>query len=113
MRNPAAWIVSIASRIAPRDDRRAFRNEWDAELVAAARFGGPAASPARLALRALGAFPDALFLRRQQWRFDMMLQDLRQAWRVIVRRPAYAMTVAATLAVGIGAATAMYSVIDG
>ncbi len=40
-------------------------------------------------------------------------QDLRHAVRQFVKRPAFAAVVVLTLAVGIGAATAMFSVLDG
>ena len=42
-----------------------------------------------------------------------MLSDLRLAWRALVARPALAATALATFIVGIGATTAMYSVVDG
>jgi putative ABC transport system permease protein len=42
-----------------------------------------------------------------------MLSDLRLAWRALLARPALAATALATFVVGIGATTAMYSVVDG
>src|SRR6478736_5250501 len=38
--------------------------------------------------------------------------DLRQTWRGLLRRPGYAGMVAATLGLGIGATTTIYSVVD-
>jgi len=42
-----------------------------------------------------------------------MFSDLRIAWRGLRARPALALTALATFAVGIGATTAMYSVVHG
>jgi predicted permease len=95
------WLVRAASRLTPRARRREFRDEWEAEL----------ATDPSLA-RAVGALADAWFLFRQPWRPDMILQDVRASLRVLARRPAYTALVLITLALGIGAATAVFSAID-
>jgi predicted permease len=43
----------------------------------------------------------------------MILQDLRDAVRVLTRRPAFAAGAALTLALGVGASTAIFSIVDG
>ena len=95
------WLIRAASRLAPRGRRREFRAEWEAEL---------ATDPTMA--RAVGAIADVWFLFRQPWRPDMILQDVRSSLRVLARRPAYTALVLLTLALGIGAATAIFSAID-
>ncbi len=95
-----AWIGTLA-RLVPAASRREFRAEWDAEL---------AIDPSMR--RASGAFADALFLTRQAWSLDAWLHDARYALRVLARRPAYTALVVFTLAIGIGATTAVFSAVD-
>lgn len=44
---------------------------------------------------------------------DRASQDLRYAWRMLARRPAFTTAVVTTLALGIGGATTMFAVVDG
>ena len=101
MRKLPRWLVRAASHLVPAGRRRDFRAEWEAEL---------ATDPSLR--RALGAVADAWFLFRQPWRLDMILQDVRSSLRVLARRPAYTALVLITLALGIGATTAVFSAID-
>ena len=102
MRNLLRRFIAVVSRLVPGAERREFRAEWEAELNTDPRFA-----------RAIGALPDAWCLQRQQWSLDMLTQDIRYGFRVLTRRPAYALIVACTLAIGIGATTAVFSVING
>ena len=44
---------------------------------------------------------------------DSLLRDLRHSIRLLVRQPGFALTAILTLALGIGATTAIFSVVNG
>lgn len=102
MRKGLRRFITLVAWLAPASRRREFKAEWEAEL---------ATDPSMT--RAVGAVSDALFLSRQAWSLDMWLQDVRYSLRVLARRPAYTALVLLTLAIGIGAATSVFSALDG
>ena len=110
-------IVRLASLIVPRERRDAWRDEWTAELyyrlLALDRAALLDASARRdLLVRTFGALPHALWVRRSEWRLDMLMQDLAYAVRVNWKRPAFSLLVIATLGIGVGANSAMFSIVD-
>ncbi len=96
------WI-RIASFLVPREERREWVEEWVGEL--AATKGGMR--------NAWGALPDAWYLRTEGWTMEGFVRDVRMAVRALARKPFFTALAGVTLAVGIGANTAIFSVVDG
>jgi predicted permease len=102
IRRDSAWQEEIESHIAMRaawHERQGIAP--DAARTRAARDFGSR-------LRALEA---VRAVHRAPW-LDALEQDVRHGLRVIRRSPAFSLAAVATLAVGIGASTAVFSVVD-
>src|SRR5215468_8089716 len=110
------WPVRLIGVIVPRRLRADWRQEWEAEL----RYRETLLAEwdkldrrGKLALlwHSLGAFMDALWLQPKRLE-DEMFQDLRYGMRMILNRPGFSAVVVLVLALGIGATSAIFSVVN-
>ena len=110
-------IVDVGWWLAPPSRRREWRRQWRADilhewqwLTVHPRGVGDRAS---LLVRAAGALRHAFWLRLHVRRLEMITQDLRYGWRLMVRKPGITAVAVLTLGLGIGANVSMYSWVDG
>ena len=113
---PAAQLLWALSRLAPAWRRDDLLHEWMAELHYRAQqldAHGRLSPLARIQLlaRCAGAFFHVLFLWRHEWGTDMLVQDIRHGIRLLVRRPSLSVIALLTLALAIGATTAIFGAV--
>jgi putative ABC transport system permease protein len=110
------WLVRAIGVIVPRRLRADWRQEWEAELRYRESLLSQWDKLDHGAKRALlwhsaGAFADALWLQPKRLE-DEMFQDLRCGLRMIFKRPGFSAVVVLVLALGIGATSAIFTVVN-
>jgi predicted permease len=99
--------IARLSRCAPAWRREEWRAEWLAEIHAAA-----SPSPGREFTWVAAACVHLLWLWSREWSLAMIGSDLKFSVRSLVRQPAFSLTAILTLVLGIGATTAMFTLVN-
>src|SRR5882672_3243678 len=113
---PHLRLIALLGVIVPRRLRTDWRQEWEAEL----RYREALLADwdrldwrhkLDLMWRSTSAFWDALWLQPKRLE-DEMFQDLRYGVRILLARPGFSAAVILVLALGIGATSAIFSVVN-
>jgi putative ABC transport system permease protein len=111
------WLIRGIGVIVPRKLRADWRQEWEAELCYREMLLSEWDrldwfSKVDLLWRSFGAFWDAVKLQPRRLE-DEMFQDLRFAIRILLKSPVFTLAAILSLTIGIGATTAIFSVVNG
>jgi hypothetical protein len=110
------WLIRVIGVIVPRRLRADWRQEWEAELLYRETLLADWdkldwRNKLDLLWHNLGAFMDALWLQPRRME-DEIFQDLRFGVRLMLKHKVFTAVAALSLALGIGANTAIFSLLD-
>ncbi|HSC26731.1 MAG TPA: ABC transporter permease, partial [Vicinamibacterales bacterium] len=110
-------VLRAVARLVPGQERADWQREWEAEIrhrthTLDERRALDWRNKMDLMRRTMGSVSDAAWLRRQFTGDAELIQDARESLRLVLRQPRLAVIAILTLALGIGATTAVFSVVN-